>query len=94
MIQKKLQAIDLTGKIQTSFVERMNLTLRELTAPLARKTWSMAFDETHLLLHVEWVRAYYHFARPHMSLKGSWPMVELAIKHQRLPPVLPIVDGK
>ena len=29
----------------------------------------MAFDEAHLLLHVEWVRAYYHFARPHMALK-------------------------
>lgn len=69
VIKKRLQAIDLTGKIQTSFVERLNLTLRELTAQLSRKTWSMAFDEEHLLLHVEWVRSYYHFARPHMSLK-------------------------
>jgi len=68
-IKAKLQAVGLTGKIQTSFVERLNLTLRELTAPLSRKTWSMAFDEAHLLLHVEWVRAYYHFARPHMALK-------------------------
>ena len=46
-----------------------NLTLRELTAPLSRRTWSMAFDEAHLLLHIEWVRTYFHFARPHMSLK-------------------------
>ena len=68
-IKQALQAFELTGKIQTSFVERLNLTLRELTAPLSRKTWSMAFDEAHLLLHVEWVRSYYHFARPHMSLK-------------------------
>jgi transposase InsO family protein len=66
-----LQAIDLSGKIQTAFVERMNLTLRELVAPLSRKTWSMAFDQQHLLLHIEWVRSYYHYARPHMSLKRT-----------------------
>ena len=64
-----LNAIDLSGKIQTAFVERLNLTLRELVAPLSRRTWSMAFDQPHLLLHIEWVRSYYHFARPHMSLK-------------------------
>lgn len=68
VIKKRLQAIGLTGKIQSSFVERLNLTLRELTAPLSRRTWSMAFDEAHLLLHVEWVRCYYHFSRKHLSL--------------------------
>jgi len=69
IIKKKLQAIDLTGKIQTSFVERMNLTLRELTTPLSRRTWSMAYDDAHLLLHIEWVRCYYHYCRRHLSLK-------------------------
>jgi transposase InsO family protein len=48
-----------------------NLTLRELVAPLSRRTWSMAFDREHLLLHVEWVRGYYHFCRPHLSLKHT-----------------------
>ena len=43
-IKQALQAIDPTGKIQTSFMERLNLTLQELTAPLSCKTWSMAFD--------------------------------------------------
>jgi transposase-like protein len=70
-ITAALQAIELTGKIQTAFVERLNLTLRELIAPLSRRTWSMAFDQEHLLLHVEWVRSYYHFCRPHMSLKST-----------------------
>lgn len=69
VIKVRLQAIGLSGKIQTAFVERLNLTLRELTAPLSRRTWSMAYDRKHLLLHVEWVRSYYHFARPHMALK-------------------------
>jgi IS1 family transposase len=68
-IKIRLQAIGLTGKIQTSFVERLNLTLRELTAPLSRRTWSIAYDRKHLLLHIGWVRSYYHFARPHMALK-------------------------
>ena len=68
-IKTRLQAIGATGKIQTSFVERLNLTLRELTAPLSRRTWSIAYDRKHLLLHIEWVRSYYHFARPHMALK-------------------------
>ena len=91
-IKQALQAIELTGKIQTSFVERLNLTLRELTAPLSRKTWSMAFDEPHLLLHLEWVRAYYHFSRPHMSLKREWgngrnryltPAVAAGVAHRK-----------
>jgi transposase-like protein len=69
VIKARLQAIGLSGKIQTAFVERLNLTLRELTAPLSRRTWSMAYDRKHLMLHVEWVRSYYHFARPHMALK-------------------------
>ncbi|MFO7684346.1 MAG: DDE-type integrase/transposase/recombinase [Chloroflexota bacterium] len=92
LIKKKLQAIGLTGKIQTSFVERLNLTLRELTAPLSRRTWSMAFDEAHLLVHVEWVRCYYHFARPHLSLKKELangqtryltPAVAAGVAHRR-----------
>ena len=64
-----LQAMALSGQIQTAFVERLNLTLRQLVAPLRRKTWSLANDKVHLLNHVEWVRCFYHFARPHMSLK-------------------------
>lgn len=70
-ITAALKAIELTGKIQTAFVERLNLTLRELVAPLSRRTWSMAFDQKHLLLHIEWVRSYYHFCRPHLSLKST-----------------------
>ena len=38
-----------------------------------RKTWSLAQSPEHLLLHVEWWRAYYHFIRPHESLAISVP---------------------
>jgi len=54
--------------IQTAFIERVNLTIRRGVAPLMRKTWSLAQKPEHLLLHIEWWRAYYHFIRPHESL--------------------------
>jgi IS1 family transposase len=54
--------------IQTAFIERVNLTIRRGVAPLMRKTWSLAQNPEHLLLHVEWWRSYYHFIRPHESL--------------------------
>jgi transposase-like protein/IS1 family transposase len=67
-IRERLKALSLTGTIQTAFVERANLTLRHLIAPLARRTWSLAHDRQHLELHVHWGLAYYHFIRPHQSL--------------------------
>jgi len=54
--------------IQTAFIERVNLTIRRGVAPLMRKTWSLAQNPEHLLLHVEWWRSYCHFIRPHESL--------------------------
>jgi len=68
-IRLGLKGLGLSGRVQTAFVERMNLTLRELIAPLSRRTWSMANDIEHLRLHIEWGLAYYHLARPHMSLE-------------------------
>ena len=67
LIRSGLKALSLTGKVQTAFVERANLTLRELIAPLSRRTWSIAFDRQHLHLHIQWGLAYYHFCRPHQS---------------------------
>jgi IS1 family transposase len=64
-----LIALGFTGTVQTAFVERANLTLRELIAPLSRRTWSIAYDRHHLWLHLQWGLAYYHFCRPHMSLR-------------------------
>ena len=68
LIRSGLKALSLTGKVQTAFVERANLTLRELIAPLSRRTWSIAFDRHHLRLHIQWGLACYHFCRPHQSL--------------------------
>jgi len=68
-----LQLHDFAALIQTAFIERVNLTIRRGVAPLMRKTWSLAQNPDHLLLHVEWWRSYYHFIRPHESLSVLIP---------------------
>ena len=65
--------------IQTALIERVNLTLRQSIAPLTRKTWSLPRSEAHLLLHIEWGRAYYHFIRVHQALKQRTPAMALGL---------------
>jgi IS1 family transposase len=65
----QLQTLGLSGHIQTAFIERVNLTLRRSLAPLARRSWSLAQLPGELTLHLEWWRAYYHFVRPHQTLR-------------------------
>ncbi len=57
-----LRAADLTDRIQTAFIERLNLTIRRSIAGLARRSWSTAHSLGDLALRFEWWRAYYHFA--------------------------------
>ena len=38
-------------------------------AALARRTWVTSQQAPQLLAHLEWWRAYYHFVRPHASLR-------------------------
>ena len=67
----QLQALGLSGRIQTAFIERVNLTLRRSLAPLARRSWSLAQLPGELNFHLEWWRAYYHFVRPHTVLRQA-----------------------
>ena len=64
-----LQELGLSGRLNTAFVERVNLTLRQSVSALVRRTWSTLQDAPQLLIHLEWWRAYYHFVRPHESLR-------------------------
>jgi len=45
-----------SATIQTAFIERVNLTIRRGVSSLMRKTWSLAQEPEHLLLHGEWWR--------------------------------------
>ena len=67
-LRDALEAMAFSGLINTSFIERFNLTFRQMVASLSRKTWSLTQSHEKLLLHLEWSRAYYHFVRGHQSL--------------------------
>jgi IS1 family transposase len=64
-----LQGLGLSGRLNTAFIERVNLTVRHGVAALARRTWATSQQTSQLLAHLEWWRAYYHFVRPHQSLR-------------------------
>jgi IS1 family transposase len=64
-----LQALGLTGRLNTAFIERVNLSVRHGVAALARRTWATAQQTPQLLAHLQWWRTYYHFVRPHASLR-------------------------
>ena len=64
-----LQRLGFSGRLNTAFIERVNLTVRQGVAALARRTWATAQQSTHLLASLEWWRAYYHFVRPHEALR-------------------------
>ena len=63
-----LQALGYSSTINTSFVERFNLTLRHLVSALVRRTSALAQTEQTMMQRLEWSRAYYHFVRIHSSL--------------------------
>jgi IS1 family transposase len=58
-----LQGLGLSGRLNTAYIERVNLTIRHGIAALARRTWATAKPAPHLLAHLEWWRAYYHGCR-------------------------------
>ncbi|HAE83562.1 MAG TPA: hypothetical protein DCL75_09165 [Ktedonobacter sp.] len=64
-----LQRLGFSGRLNTAFIERVNLTVRHGVAALARRTWVTGQQSPPLLAHLEWWRAYYHFVRPHASLR-------------------------
>ncbi len=64
-----LQGLELSGRLNTAFVERVNLTIRQSVAARVRRTWSTAQVTPHLLAQVKWWRSYYHVVRPHASLR-------------------------
>ena len=73
-----LHSMGFSGRLNTAFIERVNLTVRHGVAALARRTWATAQQSSQLLANLEWWRAYYHFVRPHESLR-----VALVQPHER-----------
>jgi len=74
--RKRLKTGGLSGQINTSFVERLNLTIRQNVSKLTRRTWGPAIYPSELVEHLEWWRCYYHYARYHESLGEKLEMPE------------------
>ena len=55
--------------LNTSFVERLNLTIRQGSAYLRRRSPCHARGADQLRGHVELLRCYYNFIRPHRALR-------------------------
>ena len=58
-----------SSTLNTSFIERMNLTIRQGAAYLTRRTLSHARSKDKLDEHLELLRCHYNFVRPHRALK-------------------------
>lgn len=58
-----------SNAVNTSFVERLNLTMRRSLACLHRRTNSAARDAVTLGGKIDLLQCYYNFVRPHGSLK-------------------------
>jgi len=67
-VQARLAASVVSQTINTSFVERNNLTCRQCNGRLSRQVLSFSKDLTWLEKHLWLSLAYYHFVLPHDSL--------------------------
>jgi transposase-like protein/IS1 family transposase len=67
--EKALLESEDSEKLNTSFIERLNLTIRQGTAFLTRRTACFARMQEFLKKQLEILRCHYNFLRPHRSLK-------------------------
>jgi IS1 family transposase len=77
-----------SSTLNTSFVERLNLTIRQGSAYLCRRALSHARSTTRLDDHLELLRCHYNFVRPHRALElGSemrTPAMQAGLTSRRL----------
>ena len=77
-----------SSTLNTSFIERLNLTIRQGSTYLCRRTICQARRRLHLERHLELLRCYYNFVRPHRSLKFGretrTPAIQAGLSAKRL----------
>ncbi|MBN1933409.1 MAG: hypothetical protein JW934_02025, partial [Anaerolineae bacterium] len=77
-LKARLKALSLSDRLNTAFVEHVKLTIRQGVSMLIRRTWGTAQTQSGLKLHLAWwlgcvpSAGYYHFVRPHMSLRVEY----------------------
>jgi hypothetical protein len=86
VLANRLKAAGLSGRLNTAFVERLNLTLRQGVALLTRRTWGTAQQASELAVHIQWWRA-----AARTTLRGTMKLSKLSawrlnrVKGSRLP---------
>jgi IS1 family transposase len=68
-IEQALRESEDSVKLNTSFVERLNLTIRQSSSYLGRRTICQARWRERLEDHLELLRCHYNFVRLHRALK-------------------------
>ena len=68
-LKAALLASEDSETLNTSFVERLNLTIRQGSAYLRRRSPCHARGADQLHAHIELLRCYYNFIRPHNALR-------------------------
>jgi len=63
-------------QINTSFIERLNLSLRQHVAAIGRRTSTLCKGEDGLRQQLAVYHAYYNFCLPHASLRRALPQPE------------------
>src|SRR5260370_22999558 len=71
-LKAALQGLGFSGRLNTAFIERVNLPVRHGLAALARRTWATAQQSPHLFAHLELWRAYYPDVAPPESLRVAF----------------------
>ena len=75
-------------QLNTSYIERLNLTIRQGSAYLRRRTLSHARRTQRLEDHLELLRCHYNFLRPHRALKFGrevrTPAMQAGLTQKRL----------
>ena len=68
-IDEILESSTVSKSVNTSYIERVNLTLRQHCRRLTRKTNGFSKEQRNLKAQILLVMAYYNFVLPHRSLK-------------------------
>ena len=87
-LEDALERSEDSETLNTSFIERLNLTLRQGTAYLCRRSACHARSNERLADHLELLRCFYNFIRPHRGLKFGrelrTPAMQAGLAHRRL----------
>jgi IS1 family transposase len=65
-------------QINTAFIERLNLTIRQHVAAVERRVTTLCKGEAGLRQQLTLYQVYYNFCLPHASLRLPWPQPEPA----------------